>query len=286
MPTLKRLKLSDIDEPQIKARVAMDETKMNELMSSMASNGLLQPGGVKPLPPTCLQCNGPEKPSCAKNKHDITQRYEIVFGHRRYIAATRLHWTNCNFLVYTDKEIETGAAMLAENIEREEMTAAEEALLFAEHMEKYNLDEAGLVARFKKSPDYIGDRLRMLRQDEQVFKALLNKEINFSVARELNKCEDESMRRYYLKQAISSETGARVVAQWVKDWRLQNNPTAIVPVADVAAADLPAVQPFMMRCEFCGGDKDPYNLVSIFIHRYELEQIKVMRERAARMPDE
>lgn len=252
MPELKQIALADIDEPPIAARAAMDEGKLGELMQSMGAIGLLSPIGIK--------VNG--------------SRYEIEYGHRRFVSATRLGWRQINALVFAAGEIAEGAAMLAENNMREDLSAAEEALLFAESQERYKLDEEGLCKRFNVSPDYLGDRLRLLRQDELVFKALLARDINFSVARELNKCEDEAHRRYLLDIVLRSGCSARVVADYVRQWRValpQDKPTNNPPPAP---ADAPPVEPYRPECAICGGHRDPYNLVTILIHKWEWEMIQ------------
>lgn len=252
MPELKRIPLADIDEPELPARAAMDEQKLNELAESMHAIGLLQP--------VSLVRKG--------------TRYEIEAGHRRYKAAVMLAWREIPALVFEPGELVAGAAMLAENIEREELSAAEEALLFAQSMDRFSLDEAGLVARFRKSPDYIADRLRLLRDDPEVFNALLARKVNFSVARELNKCPDESMRRYFLHQAVIGEVGARTVAGWLRDWRANTQPAPANQPAPETPAPAHEHIDGRPRCEICGGDRDPWNLLSVYIHKWELAEIQ------------
>ena len=257
MPKLERIPLADIDEPELPARAAMDEQLLASLAESMHAIGLLQPISLV--------------------RKDA--RYEIEAGHRRYRAAVSLSWRDIPALVFEPGELAAGAAMLAENIEREELSAAEEALLFAQSMDKFNLDEAGLVARFRKSADYIADRLRLLRDDPEVFNALLSRRINFTVARELNKCPDESMRRYFLHQAVIGEVGARTVTGWIRDWRANAAPAS--PAEETASTPAPVqpIDPYRPHCEFCGGDRDPWNLVSINVHKWELAEIQRVLQR-------
>jgi ParB/RepB/Spo0J family partition protein len=257
LPELKRIPLADIDEPELPARAAMDEQKLNELADSMRAIGLLQP--------ICLVHRD--------------ARYEIEAGHRRYKAAVMLQWRDVPAIVYEPSEIVSGAAMLAENVEREDLSAAEEALLFFQSMEKFGLDESGLMARFKRSADYIGDRMRLLRDDPEVFNAALSRKINFSVARELNKCPDESMRRYFLHQAIIGEVGSRTVAGWLRDWRANTSPTPDAGPTVSTPVPVPDAIDGRPRCEFCGGDRDPYNLVSIYVHKWELAEIQRVLQR-------
>lgn len=259
MPELRQLALNDIDEPSEPMRFSMDEEKMAELCESMAQNGLLQPIGVKP----------------------VGERFEIEFGHRRYIAAGRLRWAAIPSLVFKPEEIASGAAMLAENIEREDTTDAEQAIMFASAREKYSLDEAGLVKMFKKSADYIGDRLALLRNDPEVFKALGERKINYSVARELNKIKDETMRRYYLDAAMRGGTNARTVMSWRQQFEAQPAPDATVAPQPLAPAEDSSAPSPQMACFLCGGHKDPWNLVSVYIHNHEMSHIQKMLREAA-----
>lgn len=281
MPQLKTLLLNDIDEPSLPIRAAMDETKLSELCESMAEIGLLQPIGVKPLGTGCLHCGREEKAHTARVQCQFHMRYEIEFGHRRFLAAQRLHWKEINAIIFLPDEIAEGAAMLAENAEREDVTAAEEALLFAQAQERYGLDEEGLVKRFRRSPNYIADRLNLLRNDREVFKALHERKINFSVARELNKIDDEQMRRYYLDAAIRGGANARTVASWRQQFIAQQAPATTNTPSPEPATEAPQQNTPQVACFLCGGHLDPWNMDSVYIHKHEKEHIlKLLRETA------
>jgi ParB/RepB/Spo0J family partition protein len=260
MPETKLIELSLIDAPTMPARVAMDDQKLSELAASMRAIGLLQAIGV-------VQKAG---------------RYEIEYGHRRYTCACDLGWATISCQVFQPDEIAAGAAMLAENIYHEELSAAEEALLFQEHRQKYNLDEAGLCARFHISPDYLGDRIRLLRGDKGVFDALLARRIKFAVARELNKCEDEAHRHYLLDIAVRTGYSARVMADHVRQFRAQQQPASAAPTVDAAPTATVQVEPYKQECCLCGGHRDPWNLESVMIHRDELAALRKQLENTAR----
>jgi len=252
MPEYRKVPLAEIDEPETPARVSMDDVKLAELRDSMAQNGLLSPVGLK-------KKNG---------------RLEVEFGHRRLLCAIGLGWHEIPALVFESWEIAEGAAMLAENVDREDLNAGEEALLFAEHQTKYNLDEAGLVARFKRSADYIADRLRLLRGEKCVLDAVLARRINFSVAREINKCKNESDRIYLLDVAIRTGYSAHVIADQRRLLEAYPAPTPMPAAASAEPVPAPAVHCEAPKCHFCGGDKDPFNLVIIYVHKWELQIIE------------
>ena len=260
MPTFERVPIGQILEPETPSRASMDDRALDELQASMARDGLINPITLKP--------NG--------------ELWEIECGHRRFICAKRLGWTHINALKYQPGEICEGAAKHAENRFREELNAAEEAIWFAQERDKYNLDEAGMCDRFHVSADYLADRLRLLRGDEVVFRALLAKQINFSVARELNKCPDEAHRRYLLDVAIQAEYGAARIADFVRQWKAQNVPSPTGAGGGVASEAPPPVQVAPVCCHFCGGSRDPYNLVSILVHKWELEKIEEVLSQLAK----
>jgi ParB/RepB/Spo0J family partition protein len=259
LSTTRQIEVSMIDPPSIPARQAMDDHALAELRESMAGIGLLQAIGV-------VEEDG---------------RYRIEYGHRRYTCACDLGWPTIECKVYTPGEVASGAAMLAENIYHEELSAAEEALLFQEHRELYNLDEAALCARFKKSPDYIGDRLRLFRGDPLVFDALLKRRINFSVAREVNKCEDEAHRRYLLDIAVRTGYSAAVMADHVRQWRQQVAPQVAVPLDGHNPGPPPPAAEYRQECCICGGYRDPWAMKNVMIHAVELEMILEQLKRAA-----
>jgi ParB family chromosome partitioning protein len=260
MPELKNIPLHLIDEPRLPMRATMDDEKLTSLMNSIAQIG-------QQLPIQVRERDG---------------RYEVITGHRRWVACTKLGREHIMALVMKPGEDQGPAAMIAENREREDVNRAQEAIWMAELVEKHNATEDSLCALVKMSPDYVGDNFRLLRTDEQVFQAVLEQKINFSVARELNKCVDLPMRRNFLDQAIRSGTSARVVSEWVRNWRI-NTGGAPTPVAQPQAEPDGAAAPaYAIACEFCGGHRDPYNMVSIYVHKWELDNMKKIIERLAR----
>jgi ParB family chromosome partitioning protein len=251
MPELRHVPLSEIDEPALPMRAKMDDTKLAELMNSITNIGQQLPAQVKMV-------NG---------------RYQIVSGHRRFIALGRMSRDTMMCLVYGPDEKLDVEAMVSENEDREEVNAAEQGLFYAQLMEQRSWGEEELCRAVKRTPDYIADRLRLLRQDPLVFQAVLNGDIPFSVAREVNKVKDEAVRRSYLDQAIRSGTSARVVARWVGEWRGSLVTANDKPTPPSEAPAPASVEPYHFCCAVCGGDKDPYNLATINVHRWEWEAI-------------
>src|SRR5882672_2862677 len=133
MPELKHIPLHEIDEPPLPMRGKMNEEKLMQLMNSIVNIGQQLPAQVKL----------------------VDGRYQIASGHRRYIALQRLSRDTMMCLVYGHDEKLDLSAMVSENLDREDVNAAEEALFYAQVQEQHNFDEAGLCTFVKREPDYI-----------------------------------------------------------------------------------------------------------------------------------
>jgi ParB/RepB/Spo0J family partition protein len=252
LPELLTLPLELVDEPPLPARETMDGAALSELKESMSVLGLMSP-----------------IVTVKRGK-----RYVTVAGHRRLLAARGLAWPEIRAFVYPEGWRFQVAAMLHENIIREELNAAQEAVFFAQLLEVHKLNEETLCAAVKRSPDYVGDRLRLLRGDEKIFAKLRDGTIALSVARILNRFTDPLMRNYYLDAAVRSGTSARVVEQWFHDWQASTLPGANLQPAPAAPGPEAPVIPNAVACFLCGGDKDPFNLLTVYIHKWELAEIR------------
>lgn len=257
MAEYKELLLDELMEPPVQVRASIEEEPLQELADSIRAVGLLQP--------LVVVADG--------------AMYEIVAGHRRYLACRRIYYQPVPCIVHETKSMAKEAAMLHENLYRTDLTAADEALFYAELIEKYDCTEADLCRMVRQSPSYVNQRVELLRFDPEVFQAVRDRKVVFAVARELNRVKDEKHRRFLLRQAMESDATARVVKRWVEDWKLDSLPTP-TPAAESATSP-PTVSESEsgLRCVICGGTKDPQNLRHVYLHWWELEALeKMLRE--------
>src|SRR5216684_695620 len=119
MTETREINLDLLLEPPLTARMSMDEEKLHELEESIKRLGVLQDLAVVPS-------NG---------------KYEIVFGHRRFIAARLAGLVKVPCKVYENADDAKYEMMLAENGFREEVTAAEEGAFFLDLAEKHGWSE-------------------------------------------------------------------------------------------------------------------------------------------------
>src|SRR5712664_2221472 len=104
--TDQRIPLDAVDVPAEPLRESIDPQALGDLADDMAVNNLLQPIGAR----------GPSP----------TNRYEVVWGHRRLLAARMLDWPSIPARVCpwpTDPAL----ARIAENMMRTDLNPREEA---------------------------------------------------------------------------------------------------------------------------------------------------------------
>jgi ParB/RepB/Spo0J family partition protein len=244
----RELPIGLIDEPVLAARSAMDETALDELAADIRLKGVLQPLIV------------------AKTG----DRYEVIAGHRRRVAAGRAGLAAVPCIVYPSKDAALEGVKYSENRFREELGPADEAILFSELLERdCGGDVDRLCVQLGEKRSYVENRLSLFAGDPQVFEALQAHKINIGVAHQLNKCTDELHRRSLLYSAIHGGATVSVVAGWILDWRKVHDvtpPSAGPAAGGPAPAPIPDSDPF--KCEICGKNHHPHLLKYVPVHDY------------------
>lgn len=242
------LPLALIDPPELPARLAMDEAKLEELATNIRANGVLQPIIVFP-------------------KGD---RYGIAAGHRRYMASSRAGLVMIPAIVYDSQEDALEAVKYAENRFREELGPAEEAVYFSELLERdHGGDVDRLCAFLGEKRAYVEGRLALFSGDREVFDALNAGKIGLGVAQELNRCTAEEYRRYLLRQAIAGGATKAVVSGWILDWQKQQaltQPAAAPGAGGAAPAAVPELNYF--TCYACRGTEHVETMRPVNVHSH------------------
>lgn len=184
-----------IDGPVRDARLTIDMDTVKELAESIDEVGLMQP--------ILLAKKG--------------NRFEIVWGHRRYLAHKHLGATRILAKVQELDESQIIIMRATENLFREGITVIEEALIYKSLMDNEGMDCAQVAKRMRKSPGIVRRRLDLLRMPQMLQDAVQKKEINYGVAEALWVLHDDDKISYYLQFAIQNGVQISVVRTWVQD---------------------------------------------------------------------
>lgn len=242
---LARLALTEIRPPAHAVRAEIDERLLAELTEDVKRNGVLVPPHVRAVP----------------------GGYEIVAGHRRYLAACAagLEWMNC--LIADPDDAQADTTKLTENLYRQELSPVEEAGFYAELYETLGHDVDRVCKQVGKSRAYVEGRLLLLTGDGEVLGALARKSISLAVAQELNRFASEADRRYYLAWAVSQGATSKLVRFWREGANARESAGDTSPAgASPAGAPLDAADD-IFRCYLCGVPEPRYDLAVVHVHR-------------------
>lgn len=143
-----------------------DDAAIDELSKSIAVHGILQPIVVRPLP-------------------DEENAYEIIAGERRWRASQKaqLHEVPVN-IQYLDDEAVLEIALI-ENIQREDLSAIEEANAYQQLIERFGHTQEKLAASLGKSRSYIANILRLQTLPDEVKTMIAKGDLSAGHARAL-----------------------------------------------------------------------------------------------------
>ena len=141
-------------------RKRIDPAAIAELAQSIAEKGVLQPLLVRP------RDNG----------------YEIVAGERRFRASQQAGLTAVPVIVKTLSDRETLEIAIIENLQRESLSAVEEARAFKQLM-AFGLSQEDVAAAVSKSRSAVANTLRLLKLPDAALEALEEDRISAGHAR-------------------------------------------------------------------------------------------------------
>jgi len=229
--TIKNISLDLIDEPKGVIRMDIDPGGIEELAQSISEIGLLQP--------ILVAIDG--------------DRFELVFGHRRWLACEKLGLSSIRSIVREMSQSEIGIARATENISRADLTPIEEAAIYKNLIDIYSLSLEQVAQKMGKSAGTIKRRMDLLKMPPPLQKAVHSKQISISVAEELWAIADMTDLDYYLTFALDGGCTKEVARTWAKEWkdkkRRQDNPG--VEGGGVLAPTEP--RPVYVSCDLCVG---------------------------------
>ncbi len=150
--------------PQLnQPRKNFEDEALQELVDSIKEHGVLQPVLVRP-------------------KDDF---YEIIAGERRWRAAQLAGLESLPALVREIEDIQAAEISLVENLQREDLSAIEEAQAFKNLLEHYQYTQEQVAARVGKSRAYIANTIRLLKLSPEIIEMIEKKKISPGHARAL-----------------------------------------------------------------------------------------------------
>ncbi|MBV1901875.1 MAG: ParB/RepB/Spo0J family partition protein [Kordiimonadaceae bacterium] len=179
----RRLPIEFLERNVKQPRVYFDEASLEELAVSIKEKGLLQPILVREL--------GPEK-------------YQIVAGERRWRACQKAGIHEVPVAVRDLSDAEVLEIAIIENIQRQDLSAIEEAVGFKQLMNEFGHTQEAVADVVGKSRSHVTNLLRLLTLPEKVQALVGEGLLSMGHARTLIGAEDAlEFARRIIKEGLS-----------------------------------------------------------------------------------
>tara|TARA_A100001011_G_scaffold400597_1_gene516691 strand:- start:4707 stop:5552 length:846 start_codon:yes stop_codon:yes gene_type:complete len=194
------LPIGDLQRNKYQPRSIFDETKLNELSSSIKANGIIQPIAVRP------------------NKY-VKGKFEIIAGERRWIAAQRAGLNKVPVIVLDIDDQKSLEIAIVENIQRQDLNIIEQAKGYQRLVKEFGFDHEKISKFMSKSRSHVSNTLRLLTLPEDIIGLLEEEKLTAGQVRPLIGLPNASE---IAENIVKKKVAAREVETLVKNKKTQN----------------------------------------------------------------
>ena len=190
------LAITQIDKNPYQTREVEDDETLEELAASIQANGIVQPIVVRP-------------------SEEGDGRYTLILGERRMHAAKKAGKTHVPALLRKVSAQQAAEMTIIENLQREDLSALEQARAFKVLSTEFNLTQEEIGKRVGLSRASITNYMRLLKLPQEVMDLLAQKSLTFAQAKELlalaNADQIAEAAMYAVKKGMTAEQIERLV---------------------------------------------------------------------------
>ena len=181
------IELSELRPNPYHPRKVFDDEALKELSASIKEHGVFQPIIIK----------------------KSIKGYEIIAGERRVRASKLAGLDKIPAIIrdFTDEQMMEIA--LLENLQRENLTAIEEAYAYKAMIEKLSLTQDELSKKVGKSRSHLTNILGLLRLPKEVQQMIAESKLSMGHARALSKLEDEEKIKELANKIVNEKISVR-----------------------------------------------------------------------------
>ncbi|WP_153733037.1 nucleoid occlusion protein [Sporosarcina obsidiansis] len=193
---VEQIAIDSIRPNQFQPRTIFSEEKIEELARTIHTHGVIQPIVIRKMD---------------------EEQYEIIAGERRYRAMRKLGWTEVPAIVRNLNDKETASIALIENLQREELTAIEEAYAYENLLQLHELTQEALAQRLGKGQSTIANKMRLLKLPEEVQDAILRQEISERHARALLPLKEATLQIEVMEEAKANQYNVKQLENRIQE---------------------------------------------------------------------
>ncbi|MDD4035783.1 MAG: ParB/RepB/Spo0J family partition protein [Bacilli bacterium] len=184
---IKLISLKELRSNPYQPRKNFDEEALEELANSIKEHGVFQPIIVK----------------------KSIKGYDIIAGERRVKASLKAGLEKIPAIIRNFSDVEMMELALIENLQREDLSAIEEAEAYSKMLETMRITQEELSKRVGKSRSHITNMLGLLRLPNNVQEMVLYNKISMGHARVLSKLEDKEQITKLANKVVAEALSVR-----------------------------------------------------------------------------
>jgi ParB family chromosome partitioning protein len=200
LPSTNTLALDALQVGPSQPRGPIDEASLAELAATIKAQGVLQPILVRPL----------------KQDPGSAARYEIIAGERRWRAARLAGLAHIPVHIREMSDQEAIAVALIENIQREQLTPAEEARALQRLIGEFSLTHEQVAHAVGRSRAAVSNLIRLLDLPPTVVALIDAKKLSMGHARALLGIENEAERLRLAQVIVARGSSVRETENLVR----------------------------------------------------------------------
>ena len=197
---MKEVEIEKIKVNPYQARTVFDEKELNDLASSIKTNGVIQPIILR----------------------QTNMGYELIAGERRFRASQIANLTTIPALIRKASDEQMHELSLIENIQRVNLNPIERAKAYREYLNAFSLTQAQASGRLGEDRSVIANYLRILDLPQEIKQMLIDGQLSMGHARAILALPTDDLRRKLANRAMAGRLSVREVEKLVRRY-LTNN---------------------------------------------------------------
>ena len=211
-----RLQISDLVPNKYQPRRIFDESSLVDLTNSIKERGVIQPIIVR-------------------KSNDDEEKFEIIAGERRWLAAQRAGLHNVPVIITEADDLKSLEFAIVENVQRHDLNPLEEAQGYKRLIDEFSYDQEKVSKFIGKSRSYITNSLRILTLPDDVIKLIETKKLSTGHAKILVGLDNAS---FIANKIVEKKLSVRQAENFVQLFKKKRQKSKITKDTNIIALEL------------------------------------------------
>ncbi len=203
---INKLSVSDLVRNKLQPRKIFDQENLEELTISIKERGVIQPIIVR-------------------NSQDHSDKYEIIAGERRWLAAQNAGLHEVPVVITEADDLKSLEFAIVENVQRHDLNSIEEANGYQKLIDQFGYDQEKVAKFIGKSRSHISNCLRLLTLPKEVITLIENGSLSQGHAKVLVGLENAF---FLAKKIIDKKLSVRQAENLVRIFKPTSKPKYIL----------------------------------------------------------